>query len=99
MLPLHQITLHVSEKIFQKRLWNLIIIIDAKIRDEKLPYKINRDATRVSALSSEKMDKYEYLTGEEILPSNRKQIIELAKFTFCSLGEPWENKQKNWFMF
>ena len=53
----------------------------------------------MSALSSEKMDKCEYLTGEEILPSNRKQIIELAKFTFCSLGEPWENKQKNWFMF
>ena len=43
--------------------------IDSKIRDEELQYDINREATKVSALSSGKIGKYEYLTGEEILPS------------------------------
>ena len=41
-----------------------------QIRDEKLQYDINRKAAKLSALSSSKIDKYEYLTGEEILPSN-----------------------------
>ena len=50
-----------------------------KLRDEKLQYNINREATIISALSPSKTDKYEYLTGEEILPSNQSQIIE-AKF-------------------
>ena len=36
---------------------------------------------KISTLSSGKIDKYEYLTGEEILPSNQQQIIEQAKFT------------------
>ena len=40
------------------------------IRDEKLQYDINREAAKMSALSSGEIDKYEYLTGEEILPSN-----------------------------
>ena len=55
--------------------------INDQIRDEKLQYDINREAAEISALSSGKIDKYEYLTGEEILPSNLKQIIEQAKFT------------------
>ena len=41
--------------------------IDDKIRDEKLQYDINREAAGLSALSSGKIDKYGYLTGEEIL--------------------------------
>ena len=49
--------------------------IDEKIRKEKLQSDINREAARISALWSGKIDKYEYLTGEEILPSNQKQII------------------------
>ena len=56
--------------------------IEDQIRDEKLQYDINREAAKISALSSGKLDKYEYLTGEEILPSNRQQIIEQAKFNF-----------------
>ena len=55
--------------------------IDDQIEDEKLQYDINREAAKISALSSGKIDKYEYLTGEEILPSNQKQVIEQAKFT------------------
>ena len=44
---------------------------DDKIKDEKLQYDINREPEKISALSSGKIDKYEYLTGEEILPSNQ----------------------------
>ena len=50
--------------------------IDDKIRNEKLQYDINREAAKISALSSGRFDKYEYLTGEEILPSNQRQVIE-----------------------
>ena len=56
--------------------------IDNEIRDEKLQYDINREVAITPALSSGKIDKYKYLTGEEILRSNQKQIIEQAKFTF-----------------
>ena len=50
--------------------------IDHQIKDEKLQYDINREAAKISTLSSGKINKYEYLTGEEILPFNQKQIIE-----------------------
>ena len=56
--------------------------IEDQIKDEKLHYDINREAAKISALSSGKIDKYEYLTGEEILPSNQQQIIEQIKFLF-----------------
>ena len=46
--------------------------IDGQIENEKLQYNINNEAAKISALSSGKIDKYEYLTGEEILPSNEK---------------------------
>ena len=73
---------------FRKNLffiYNKIMAIDDQIRDEKLEYNINREADNISALSSNKLGKYEYLTGEEILPSNQKQIIEQAKFTYSPL--------------
>ena len=47
--------------------------IDDQIEDEKLQYDINREAAKISALSSGKINKYEYLTGEEILPSNQQK--------------------------
>ena len=50
--------------------------IDDKIRDEKLKIDINREAEKVSALSFGKIDKYEYLAGEEILPSDQRRVIE-----------------------
>ena len=65
-----------------------------QIRDEKLLYDINREAAKISALSSGNIDKYEYLSGEEILPSNQQQIIEQAKFTFSPLGEAFEKQTK-----
>ena len=56
--------------------------IEDQIRDEKLQCDINREAAKISALSSGKIDKYEYLTGGEILPFNQQQVIEQAKFTY-----------------
>ena len=53
--------------------------IEDQIKDEKLQNDINRKAAKISALSSGKIDKYEYFTGEEILPSNQQQIIQQAK--------------------
>ena len=63
-----------------------------QIRDKKLQYDINREATKISALSSWKTDKYEYLTGEEILSSNQQQTIEQAKFTYSPLGKVFEKQ-------
>ena len=68
--------------------------IDDKTRDEKLQYDSNREATKISALSSGKIDKYEYLTGEEALPSNQRQIIDQAKFTYFSLGKAFKKQTK-----
>ena len=68
--------------------------IDDQIKSEKLQYDINREAAKISALSSGKFDKYEYLTGEEILPSNKQQIIEQAKFTYSPLGKAFEKQIK-----
>ena len=68
--------------------------IEDQIKDEKLQYDINREAAKISALSSGKLDKYEYLTGEEILPSNQQQIIQQAKFNYSSLGKAFEKQTK-----
>ena len=68
--------------------------IDDQIRDEKLQYDINREAAKTSALLSGKINKYEYLTGEEILPSNQKEITEQAKFTYSPLGKAFEKQTK-----
>ena len=68
--------------------------IEDQIKDEKLQYDINREAGKISALSSGKIDKYEYLTGEEILPSNQRHIIEQAKFAYSPLGKAFEKQIK-----
>ena len=66
--------------------------IDDKIRDEKLQYDINREAAKISTLSSSKIHKYKYLTGEDILPSSNQQIIEQARFTYSPLGKAFEKQ-------
>ena len=68
--------------------------IDGQIKDEKLQYDINRETAKISALSSSKIRKYEYLTGEDILPSNQQKIIEQAKFTYAPLGKAFEKQTK-----
>ena len=68
--------------------------IEDQIRDVKIQYDINREAAKRSALSSGKMDKYEYLTVEEILLSDQSRIIEQAKFTYSLLGKSFEKQIK-----
>ena len=68
--------------------------IDDQIRNEKLQYDLNREAAKISALSSGKIRKYEYLTGEDILPSNQQQIIKHVKFTYSPLGKAFEKQIK-----
>ena len=65
-----------------------------QIRDKNLQYDINREAAKISALSSGKINKYECHTGEETLPSNQQQIIEQAKFTYSPLGKAFEEQTK-----
>ena len=65
---------------------------DDKIRDEELQYDMNREAAKILALSSRKIDKYEYLTGEEILPPDQRRVIEQAKFTYSPLGKAFEKQ-------
>ena len=61
--------------------------IDDKIRGEEVQYDINGEAAKISALSSGKIKKYEFLTGEKILSSDQSRIIEEAKFTYSPLGK------------
>ena len=68
--------------------------INNQIKDEKLQYDINREAAKISALSSGKLHKYECLTGEDILPSNQHQIIEQTKFTYSPLGKAFDKQIK-----
>ena len=64
------------------------------IRNENLQYDINREAAKISVLSSNKIQKYEYLTGGDILPSTQQQIIEQARFTYSPLGKAFEKQIK-----
>ena len=68
--------------------------LDNKTTDEKLQYHINRESAKISALPSGKIDKHEHLTGEEILPSDQRRVIEQAKFTYSSLGNAFEKQVK-----
>ena len=77
-----------------ERISKLIKTIDNQIKDKKLQYDINREAAKISALLSGKTDKYEYLTGEEILSSNQSSITEKAKLTYSPLGKAFEKQIK-----
>ena len=68
--------------------------IDDKIRDEKLQYEINREGAKIFAKTLDTAYKYEYLTGEEMIPSDRKKLIEQIKFQYGSLGKALEKQTK-----
>ena len=59
---------------------------------KKLQYDINREAAEVSALSCRKIDKNKYLTGDEILPFNKRQIIQQANFPYCPLEKVFQKQ-------
>ena len=71
-----------------------MMTINDQIKDEKLQYNIKREAGKISALSSGKLHKYEYLTAEDILPSNEQQIIEQTKFSYSPLGKAFDEQIK-----
>ena len=70
------------------------MIIDDKIRDQKLQHDINREAAKIWALSSGKINKYGYLTGKEILHPEQSGVIEQAKFTYYRLEKAFEKQIK-----
>ena len=61
---------------------------------KKLQHDVNREAAKISSLSSRKIDKYGYLAGEELLPSNQKQIIKEVKFLYAPFGKFLKKKTK-----
>ena len=67
---------------------------DDNIRDMKLQYDFNREAAKISTFLSDKIHKYEYLAGEEILPFDQKLIIEQGKFICFFLGKHFEKQAK-----
>ena len=77
-----------------ERIKKLIITSDDKIKDENLQYDINREAVKISALLSGKIDKYEYLIGEEILPSGQSKITKQAKCIYSPLGKAFGRQTK-----
>ena len=67
---------------------------DDMIRNEKLEHGINTKIVKISAISSRKIDKYEYLKGEKKAPSDRRGVIERTKFTYSPLGKTKKKKEK-----
>ena len=79
---------------FSEIIQKLIMTIDDKIRYEKLQYDFSREAAKILVLSSGTIDQYKYITGEEILSSNQRQLIEQAKFIYFLLGKAFEKQIK-----
>ena len=63
--------------------------IDNNIRDKKLQYKIVKQAVKILALSSGKVDQQDYLTSEEILPLDQSRKLFKDKYKQLKI------KQKN----
>ena len=68
--------------------------INDKIWDEKLQYDINREATKIAALSSGKIEKYKFLASKIIITSDQRRLIEQANFTYSPLGKALEKQTK-----
>ena len=68
--------------------------INNKNRDEKMQHDIGKEAAKMSALPSGKIVNYEYLTSEEMLPSDESRITKQAKFKYSSLGNALEKQKK-----
>ena len=66
--------------------------INDQIRHEKLRCDINGEAAEISALSSGKIHKYEYLTGEDILPSNQQQVMQQARFIYSPFEKAFDKQ-------
>ena len=69
-----------------------IKILDRKIMQNEAQYDLDRKAAKISALSSNNLDKYEYLTGEDL--GLKPSTVEKAKFEYPPLGAILSNKVK-----
>ena len=65
------------------------------IRDKKLKLDIRRAAGKISTLLSCKIDKYDYLTGADILPTQQHRLIEYDKFSYSPFGKVFEKQVKS----
>ena len=64
---------------------NQIKILDRKIMQNEAQYDLDRKPTKISALSSNNFDKYEYLTGEDL--GIKPSTVEQTKFEYPPLGK------------
>ena len=87
-------TLRFRKNLIERIQKLIMTIIDDKIRNEKLQYNSKREVAKLSTLLSGKIDKYEYLTGKEILPFDQRRVIEQAKFAYSPLGKAFEKQAK-----
>ena len=55
-----------------------IKILDGEIKQNEAKYDLDREATKISAFSSNNLDKYEYLTGEDL--GLKPSTVQQAKF-------------------
>ena len=62
-----------------------IKILNKKIKQNEAQYDLDREAAKISALSSNNLDKYELLTGEDL--DLKPSTIEQAKFEYSPLGK------------
>ena len=62
-----------------------IKILNRKIKQNEAQYDLDREAAKISALSSNNLDKYEYLTGEDL--GLKPSTVEQAKFEYSPLGK------------
>ena len=69
-----------------------IKILDRKIMQKEAQYDLDRKATKISALSSNNLDKYEYLTGEDL--GLKPSTVEQAKFEYSPLGKIFTKELK-----
>ena len=75
------------------RLTDEIKILNDKIKVNQAQYKLDREAAIISALSSKELDKYEYLTGEDV--GYKPGVVEKVNFEYSPLGEALNNKAKS----
>ena len=64
-------------------------ILDNKIKANQAQYDLDRDSSKISALSSGELKKYEYLTGEDL--GYKPRVLEKIKFQYSPLGEALKN--------
>ena len=64
---------------------NKVKILDRKIMQNEAQYDLDRKAAKISALSSNNFDKYEYLTGEDL--GLKPSTVEQARFEYSPLSK------------